>query len=271
MDDVLEAERRERTFTVLEGPLGRTLMHRASGTQGRVVVYEHGRRIVLEDPVGGRHEYTPFDGSFAHRGVAVALRPGPGARSAERRFTASGSVDAGPRPARVAAASRIWVEGLHDAELLERIWGDDLRYEGVVVEPMHGADDLPDRVAAFRPGPRRRLGILLDHLVEGSKESRLALEVARDPHVLVAGHPYVDVWQAIRPGAVGIDAWPAVPPGRPWKEGVVARLGRTDEPGAFWGSILDRVSDWRDVETPLVTAVERLIDFVTPNASRDAP
>jgi hypothetical protein len=31
----------------------------------------------------------------------------------------------------------------------------------------------------------------------------------------------------------------------------------------MWGRINGAVSSYRDVETPLVTAVERLIDFVT--------
>ena len=75
--------------------------------------------------------------------------------------------------ARVARASRIWVEGIHDAALVERIWGDDLRIEGVVVEPLDGIDELPAAVAEFGPGPTRRLGVLVDHLVAGSKESRI--------------------------------------------------------------------------------------------------
>ena len=45
------------------------------------------------------------------------------------------------------------------------------------------------------------------------------------PHVRVLGHPYVDVWQAVRPAALGIAAWPEVPRGTPWKEGVCAGLG----------------------------------------------
>ena len=70
------------------------------------------------------------------------------------------------------------MEGIHDAELIERIWGDDLRAEGVVVEPQSGVDTLIGAVAHFGPGPRRRLGVLVDHLVPGSKESRIAAQVS---------------------------------------------------------------------------------------------
>ena len=59
-------------------------------------------------------------------------------------------------PARVARASRIWVEGDHDAALVERIWGDDLRAEGVVVEPLRGIDDLVTQAAPS--GPARDAG-----------------------------------------------------------------------------------------------------------------
>jgi hypothetical protein len=80
--------------------------------------------------------------------------------------------------------------------------------------------------------------------------------------VLVTGHPYVDVWQAVKPARLGIAAWPDVPRGRPWKEGVCAALGFA-EPAALWRHILSRVDSFRDVETPLIGAMERLIDFVT--------
>ena len=48
------------------------------------------------------------------------------------------------------------------------------------------------------------------------------------PHVLVTGHPYVDVWQAVKPAARRHPGWPAVPRGTDWKTGVCAalRLGR---------------------------------------------
>jgi hypothetical protein len=117
--------------------------------------------------------------------------------------------------ARVAKASRILVEGGHDAELLEKVWGDDLRYEGIVIERLDGMDDLAAVVADFRPGPGRRLGVLLDHLVDGSKESREAAKIDH-PHVLITGTPYVDVWEAVRPAVAGIDAWPDVPVGAQW-------------------------------------------------------
>ncbi|MDH3755187.1 MAG: DUF3097 domain-containing protein [Acidimicrobiia bacterium] len=244
--------------------IGSTLTHRGSETTGVVIEFVEGRRIVLRDRSGRDHEFRPVDGLFTTDGIAVALRA-PRAKSdrpSPRRTTASGSVDAGRVPARVARASRIWVEGIHDAELIERIWGDDLRVEAVVVEQLEGADDLAARVRGFRPGDRRRLGVLLDHLVDGSKESRIAASV-REPDVLICGHPYVDIWQAIKPATIGIEAWPIVPKGQPWKTGVLDALGVRDEPGRFWRQALGRVESYRDVETPLINAVERLIDFVT--------
>ena len=73
--------------------------------------------------------------------------PGPSSR------TASGSVRVAGQRAQVAKASRIWVEGKHDAELVEKVWGDDLRVEGIVVEPLHGIDDLAAAVAASGRAP----------------------------------------------------------------------------------------------------------------------
>jgi DUF3097, C-terminal domain len=142
------------------------------------------------------------------------------------------------------------------------VWGDDLRLEGVVVERLDGMDHLAATIDEFRPGPGRRLGVLLDHLVDGTKEARVAVAV-RHPHVLVRGTPYVDVWQAVRPQAAGIAAWPEIPRGRPWKEGVIAALGRDVTPGEFWRSLLARVSTFADLDPTLVGAVEELIDFVT--------
>ncbi|HEX4015104.1 MAG TPA: DUF3097 family protein, partial [Frankiaceae bacterium] len=146
----------------------------------------------------------------------------------------------------------------------ERIWGDDLRIEGVVVEILHGVDDLAEVVRDFRPGPTRRLGVLVDHLVLGSKEETIAAEVAEvdSEHVLVTGHPYVDVWQAVKPSAVGIEAWPQIPRGTDWKTGICEQLGWTD-PATGWRTVLAGVHSFTDLEVPLLTAVEQLIDFVT--------
>ena len=194
--------------------------------------------------------------------VVTLVRPAP--KAAQRRpraKTASGSYAVAGASARVARASRIWVEGVHDAALLERIWGDDLRIEGVVVEPLDGIDHLIDRVREFAPAPTRRVGVLVDHLVAGSKEARIANQL-RNPNVLVTGHPYIDIWQAVKPSALGIDEWPVIPRGVNWKDGICAKLGAGD-PVEMWRRVLASVDSFADVEPPLLRAVEELIDFVT--------
>jgi hypothetical protein len=192
----------------------------------------------------------------------VTLRRPPVTRPTQAAFTASGSVAAARGPAKVAAGGRIWVEGRHDAELVEHVWGDDLRELALVVEPMHGIDDLLASVEAFRPTPQRRLGILVDHLVTGSKESRLAAQV-RHADVMITGHPFVDVWAGVRPTVLGIEAWPEVPRGEEWKAGVCRRLGA--DPARFWPQLRNRVTSYADLRPELVGAVERLIDFVAPS------
>jgi Protein of unknown function (DUF3097) len=235
-----------------------------SGFCGAVVGIESGA-VVLEDRHGKRRNFPMAPAAFLIDGEPVTLRrPAPAAVPGPRRRTASGSLAVDGVRAQVAKASRIWVEGVHDAALVERIWGDDLRVEGVVVEPLDGIDALPARVAGFAPEPGRRLGVLVDHLVPGSKESRIVAAVA-SPHVLVTGHPYVDIWQAVKPDRLGITAWPVVPRGEPWKEGVCRALG-VAEPADLWRLILSKVDSYRHVETPLINAMERLIDFVTADA-----
>jgi hypothetical protein len=261
--DLDSAPKRGATTTPMNVEIGMTLMHQGSQTVGRVMRYVPGQQIILRDESGRDHTWRPQDGTFSSGGKPVALRQlvRP-AEDAVPTFTASGSIDMGAVPARVARASRIYVEGVHDAELIEKVWGDDLRIEGIVVEQMEGADDLAHLVRSFQPGPRRRLGVLLDHLVSGSKETRIASEVD-DPNVLICGHPYVDVWQAIRPQVLGFEAWPEVPKGQPWKEGVMAALGATkDNSGTFWKKAVNRVNSYKDLETPIINAVEQLIDFV---------
>jgi hypothetical protein len=218
-------------------------------------------RVSLEDRHGTVRVFPLEPAAFLLEGKPVTLARPVSAAPALPRKTASGSVAVQGLRARVARGGRIWVEGKHDAELVERVWGDDLRIEGVVVEPLDGVDDLPGLVRGFRPDRSRRLGVLVDHLVEGSKESRVVGAVD-SPHVLVTGHPYVDVWQAVKPAAVGIAAWPVVPRGTPWKEGVCAALG-WGEPWEGWKRVLASVDSFADLEVPLLRSVEMLIDFVT--------
>jgi Protein of unknown function (DUF3097) len=231
---------------------------------GAVVGYEKGA-VTLEDRHGKRRVFPLAPAAFRLDGQPVTLvppAPAPAARPARPTRTASGSVAPPTSRAKVARASRIYVEGKHDAELVEKIWGDDLRDVGVVVEYLEGIDDLPAIVTRFSPAPARRLGVLVDHLVAGSKESRIAASV-RSPDVLIVGHPFIDIWAAVRPGAVGIARWPDVPRGQPWKEGVLSALGWPPEVPAAWQRILRSVTSYADLEPELLGRVEELIDFVT--------
>ena len=228
---------------------------------GAVVGYEKGA-VTLEDRHGKRRVFPLAPGAFLLDGQPVTLVPPAPAPAARPGRTASGSVAPPVSRAKVARASRIYVEGKHDAELVEKIWGDDLRDVGVVVEYLEGIDDLPAIVTTFSPAPGRRLGVLVDHMVAGSKESRIAATV-RSPDVLIVGHPFIDIWAAVRPGAVGIARWPDVPRGQPWKEGVLSALGWPPEVPAAWQRILRSVTSYADLEPELLGRVEELIDFVT--------
>jgi Protein of unknown function (DUF3097) len=229
--------------------------------------------LTLEDRRGRRRSF-PLGPGFLLEGRPVVLgapvtHPAP----AGPRRTASGSVAVPGARARVARESRIFVEGRHDAELVEKVWGDDLRVEGVVVEHLGGVDDLPAALREFGPGPGRRVGVLVDHLVPGSKETRIAEDVRRTPlgqHVLVVGHPFVDVWAGVKPERLGLAAWPEVPRGVEWKHGVCEALGWPHEDQAAisraWQQILSRVTTYADCEPALLGRVEELIDFVTEQA-----
>ncbi len=239
--------------------MGLGVVHRGSGFTGRVVGLR-GNAVTLHAKSGQVRMFHLLPGAFAVGGRVATLVP-PRVVSKTAARTASGSVAVGGHQARIARASRILVEGIHDAMLVERVWGDDLRVEGVVVERLDGIDQLASEIADFGPAPGRRLGVLVDHLVPGTKESRLAEEVAH-PHVLVTGTPFVDVWQAVRPAVVGLNQWPTVPKGQDWKTGICRALGEPD-PATCWRRIFGSVHTYVDLEPALVGAVERLIDFVT--------
>jgi hypothetical protein len=270
-DDVLAPAPRPATPPVVEAEVGLVVEDEAAEFCGAVVSCDKDM-VTLEDRFGRTRVFPLRQGGFLLEGKLVTLvrpqSPAAGSAPAPTR-TASGSTAVRGVRARIARGSRIYVEGRHDAELVEKVWGDDLRIEGVVVEYLEGVDNLPDVVRAFAPGHGRRLGVLVDHLVSGSKESRIAAAVA-SPNVLVVGHPYVDVWQAVRPSALGIAQWPAVDRGILWKVGICEAFGWAHETpadlAAAWRRILRAVSSYADLEPALLGRVEELIDFVTAPA-----
>jgi hypothetical protein len=240
----------------------------ADGFVGAVTAVRSGT-VELEDR-HGRRRIFPLGPGFLVDGEDVVLTaPAPLAPRAPAR-TASGSFAVEDARARVARPSRILVEGRHDAELVEKVWGDDLRVEGVVVEYLQGIDLLEAALDEEPPSAERRYGVLVDHLVPGSKESRIAEAVARGRHgadILIVGHPWIDVWQCVKPEAVGIAQWPEVPRGIEFKVGICRALGWPARDQAdlarAWQRILGRVSSYRDLEPAFLGRVEELIDFVT--------
>jgi hypothetical protein len=273
-----DAVRPRRTIPEVEAVVGLTVGHRVSRFLGAVVDCDN-EAVTLRSPAGAERLFRLVaEGFVVERDgglVTVTLikpRPAQPTPSAPRR-TASGSFAVEQRGAKVARAGRIWVEGVHDAELVERVWGDDLRVEGIVVERLDGLDDVLARVSAFRPGPDRPLGILVDHLVAGSKEERISQAVHDrfGPDVLIAGHPYVDVWQAISPVRVGLSNWPEIDRRLDWKTEMAAVLGQPDVRSA-WRKVLASVRSWTDLEPSFVGPVESLIDHVMddPGSSPDS-
>ena len=279
-DDVLAGDWRRPPrgrSTELAAEPGTVVEDVETGWVGAVVRVEKagGVHVVHLEDRHGRTRGFRLGPGFLADGAPVTLTP-PRARADARLAqaraasarTASGSRTVTGQRAKVASGSRIFVEGKHDAELVEKVWGADLRVEGVVVEMLDGVDDLAGAVRDFAPGPGRRMGVLVDHLVPGTKEWRVVEEARRvrpyAAHVLVVGHPFIDIWQAVKPSVVGIKAWPAVPKGEDWKTGVCTRLGWEDDTGYVWAQrILARVTSFTDLEPELLGRVEELIDFVT--------
>jgi hypothetical protein len=266
--DILATGRRNPRSTEHPAEPGTVVEDVETGYVGAVVRVEYGR-VDLEDRHGHVRGF-PLGPGYLLEGRPVILTAPRRAAPAVANRTASGSVVVPGARARVARASRIYVEGRHDAELIAQVWGEDLRIEGVVVEHLGGVDDLVGMVAEFAPGPGRRLGVLVDHLVAGSKEARIAEAVRRGPggpDTLVVGHPYVDIWQAVKPQRLGLAAWPDVPRHIEWKHGACQALGLPHADQAdiarAWRRIRSRVRDWNDLEPALISKVEELIDFVT--------
>ncbi|APT84779.1 DUF3097 domain-containing protein [Corynebacterium aquilae] len=268
--DILSGHARNHkpTFPTMPAKPGLVVESRADGFCGAVVGFERtydGDFIRLEDRHGRERLFKLRNGGFLFEGQPVTLTRyvAPSAPAQSN----SGSRRVAGVEAKVAAPSRIWVEGIHDAAIVEKIWGHDLRVEGVVVEYLEGLDNLEQRLAEFQPGPGRRVGVLADHLVTGSKETRMTQGLG--PDVMVTGHPFIDIWAAVKPERLGFRQWPQVPRGEDWKTGICARLGWSD-PKEGWNRVYRAVNGFRDVDPTLVGAVERLIDFVTvPELSKE--
>ncbi len=246
----------------------------ASGWVGELVRTEKsgGMRVIVLADRHGRTKSFQSGFGFLLEGEPVELvEPRAQAQAESTLRSSSGSRAVTGQKARTARASRIWVEGKHDAELVEKVWGHDLRVEGIVVEPLHGVDDLAAAIRDFDPSPQRRLGILVDHLISGTKEERIVQQAMATPgaqgNVLILGHPYVDIWQAVKPEVLGITAWPVIPKGTDWKTGVLRSFGwphhSAADIGLGWQRILSKVEYYSQLQPELLGKVEHLIDFLT--------
>jgi hypothetical protein len=262
--DEFEQQRGQPVYPLVAARAGEIIEDRASGFCGDIVAIT-AEAVTLRDRHGSTRQFRYKPGGFLIDGRPVTLVREQRSSSAAR-LTNSGAVAGPSQRARVARASRIWVEGRHDAELLQHVWGDELAELAIVVEPMHGIDGLVEMVDEFGPSSQRRLGILVDHLVAGSKEDRITRQVA-GPDVLVTGHPFVDVWAGVRPQLMDLTDWPDVPRSIEWKQGLCDALGvsLTD----FWPRLRNRVQTFADLRPELVGAVEQLIDFVAPSSDDD--
>ncbi|MEJ6012318.1 DUF3097 domain-containing protein [Corynebacterium sp. H127] len=261
--DIFSGHKRKQrpTYPTVPAQPGLVVEVLSDGFVGAVTGFERtydGDFIRLEDRQGRERLFKLVTGGFLVEGKRVSLTRFVPKQAPSR--SNSGSRKVAGVQAKVAAPSRIWVEGIHDAAIVEKVWGHDLRVEGVVVEYLEGLDNLPERLAEFQPGPGRRVGVLADHLVHGSKETRLVADVGE--HVLVTGHPFIDIWAAVKPQKLGLRAWPEVPYGEDWKTGICQRVGWGD-PREGWNRVFHAVESFRDLDPTLIGAVEKLVDWVT--------
>lgn len=273
--DVLKAKTPKKHLPQVPADIGLVVEDVSSGWVGAVTRTEQIGAVwvvVLQDRKGRSKSFELGPGFWIDGAAVELVRPRPQSPTVRGRpRSASGSTAVVNAPARVARQSRIWVEGTHDAELVEKIWGHDLRVDGIVVEPLGGIDDLPDRVAQFGPRSDARLGILVDHLVAGSKETRIAQQTLQktpgSEFVCILGHPFVDVWQAVRPVRLGLEAWPTISRDIEWKDGILTHLGwpagTVADRAAGWQQILGTVTHFSHLEAAFLGRVEELIDFVT--------
>ena len=246
---------------------GIRVLHRASGFTGTLVALE-GDDVVLRGHTGLERRYQNVPGTFAVEGTPTHLvsprraRRRRAARSPKDVRTASGSraVDGRAGPGRRAPAASGWRASTtpnSSSGCGATISASRASWSNGSTVPT----TWPPRCARSAPRATAASACCSTTSCPGARKPgwRRAID---DPHVLVTGTPFVDVWEAVRPAAVGIRAWPVVPKGQNWKDGVCAALG-VDDPRTMWRRILAAVSDWKQLEQPFVAAVEQLIDFVT--------
>ncbi|MFY9190007.1 MAG: DUF3097 family protein [Lawsonella sp.] len=260
---ITSKKRSKHNFPQVEGTYGLVIEDGVSEFCGAIVGYEKSRSgllVRLEDRHGNTRVFATYPGALLLEGKPIHLiRPKQPASRGSQHSNSGSRIDYNHVRAKTAKESRIWVEGKHDAAIVQQVWGHDLAVEGIVVEELAGLDNLLDRLHEFEPSPTRRIGVLADHLIEGTKEAQIAAQAGEN--VLITGHPYVDIWEAVKPETVGITAWPKVPMGEDWKTGVCHRLN-WGTPQDGWKHISQNVNTYRDLEPALIGAVERLIDFV---------
>ena len=274
VEDILDdfgaaTARPSQSYPGVEARLELAVLHRPTGVRGRITRFT-GEAVEVRDTSGAKHMLRNRPGAFAVNGETVAL-----VRPVQQT---GGDLGVTPRawPRNAAHRVRSW------SPTSVRGW-PVRRVSGWRVTTMHaswsgsGATScarwpwwsnrwavwttyLPRSVAS-RPGPGRSLVVLADHLVPGSKERRIA-DGVDSPHVLVVGHPYVDIWQCVRARSLGIDGWPEVPMGEDWKTGVCARLG-WGTPREGWRRVLAAADDLSDLDPVLVNALERALDHFT--------
>ena len=225
--------------------------------------------VTLEDRRGKRRTF-PIGTGFLLEGVPVILVPPARSGPAAQTRTASGSVAVpGTRPASPGPAGSSSRAGTTPSSS-RRSGATTCASRASSWSTSRASTTSPSTCATSGPGPERRVGVLVDHLVAGSKESRIAASVAKSPvgkHVLIVGHPFIDIWAAVKPARLGIKAWPTVPRTIEWKHGVCQQLGWPHRDQAdiarAWKHILGRVRSFADLEPSLLGRVEELIDFVT--------
>jgi len=260
-DFSLFAAQPKRSIPEVLGTVGLMVEVANAGFAGTLTAISQ-REVTLVDRRGRERHFPRTAGAFIvnERRVTLVVPPVATVPVSQPKTTPSGSVAVTHR-AKTARPSRIYVEGVHDAALIEQVWGDDLRAAAIVVEPLHGIDDLAAHVRAFAASPQRRLAVLLDHLTLGTKESRLQATI-NDPNVLIVGHAFVDIFAAVKPERLGVTHWPDVPRNEDYKQGLATRLGYANATELFH-AVTRAVRTWTDFDQSLIKSVEAALDFVT--------